>query len=226
MVAKRTTGPTMFNGTLKEFVSDVIAKGQIGYGDVRRLQRHYLPGGISNRVELELLISLNARLVRADKAWALWLVAVVAEFVATLEVRRHPGDEAADEWIRRLLAVPTTSLGRRIAQHVRRGLGRRHGTGSMDSKQPHLNNTRTQQPSQSAAPESDIDSCPQRKRKPPCCALTKVQSRSGPLGSTFRLAGASATYGWCLAGYLRAVQRPHLMNFQGSSVSVILAPCR
>ena len=63
----------------------MIAKGQIRYGDVRRLQRDYLPGGITNHEELELLISLNAKLVRADKAWAQWLVAAVAEFVANGE---------------------------------------------------------------------------------------------------------------------------------------------
>jgi hypothetical protein len=104
----------MFNGTLQEFVCDVIAKGQIGYGDVRRLQRDYLPRGITNREELELLISLSARLVRADKAWALWLVAAIVEFVAKRELCEHPNEKATGEWVRRLLAASTTSLGRRI----------------------------------------------------------------------------------------------------------------
>jgi hypothetical protein len=33
----------MINGKLLEFVCNVIAKGHISYGDVRRLQRDYLP---------------------------------------------------------------------------------------------------------------------------------------------------------------------------------------
>jgi hypothetical protein len=44
----------MINGKLQEFVGNVIAKGQISYGDVRRLQRDYLPRGITNCEEVEL----------------------------------------------------------------------------------------------------------------------------------------------------------------------------
>ena len=38
----------MINGKLQEFVCNVAVKGRISYGDVRRLQRDYLPGGITN----------------------------------------------------------------------------------------------------------------------------------------------------------------------------------
>ena len=85
----------MINGKLQEFVCNVAAKGQIRYGDVRRLQRDYLPGGITNREELELLTSANTKLFRADKAWTQWLVASVVEFIAKQEVREHPSKEAA-----------------------------------------------------------------------------------------------------------------------------------
>jgi hypothetical protein len=42
------------NGKLPDFACNVISKGQITLGDVRRLQRSYLPGGITNREELEI----------------------------------------------------------------------------------------------------------------------------------------------------------------------------
>ena len=70
----------MMNGKLRDFVCHVIAKGQITLGDVRRLERAYLPEGITNGEELEMLISLNANLVRADKAWAQWLLSAVPGF--------------------------------------------------------------------------------------------------------------------------------------------------
>jgi hypothetical protein len=60
----------IINGNLRDFVCNVIAKGEITLGDVRRLQRGYLPAGITNWEELEILISLNAKLARADRAWA------------------------------------------------------------------------------------------------------------------------------------------------------------
>jgi len=71
----------IINGSLPDFVFTVIAKGQITLGDVRRLQRGYLPGGITNWEDLEILISLNAKLARADRAWAQWLIPVVSDFV-------------------------------------------------------------------------------------------------------------------------------------------------
>ena len=36
------------NAKLQGFVCNVAAKGKISYGDVRRLQRDYLPGGITS----------------------------------------------------------------------------------------------------------------------------------------------------------------------------------
>jgi hypothetical protein len=224
----------MNNGKLQEFVCNVIAKGQINYGDVRRLQRDYLPGGITNREELELLISLNARLVRADKAWAQWLVASVVEFVAKREVREHPINEAACASIGRLLAASTTSFGRRIARQVRRELGRRHGIQSTNSDQPHLEGIRNydiQLPSQAGAPENDLEDCSPRMAKPP--GWDRDESRAGPprraVGHEMipgAMTLASAAHGWCLASYLPAVQRSQVINFQSARVSLVLAPCR
>ena len=117
----------MINGKLQEFVCNVAVKGRISYGDVRRLQRDDLPGGITNCEELELVTSANTKLIRADKAWTQWLVASVLEFIAKQVVREHPSKEAAGEWVGRLLAASSTSVGRKIARKVRCELARQHG---------------------------------------------------------------------------------------------------
>src|SRR5262249_18694824 len=108
------------NGNLPDFACNVISKGQITLGDVRRLQRNYLPDGITNSEELELLISLNTKPVRADKAWAQWLVSAVADFIKTRKACERSLDDAADKWVERLLATSATKLGLRIARQIRR----------------------------------------------------------------------------------------------------------
>lgn len=226
----------MINGKLQEFVCNVIAKGQIRYGDVRRLQRDYLADGITAREELELLISTNERIVRADRAWVQWLVASVAKFVGTPEVREDPIKEADIEWVRSVLAASTTSLGRRIARQIRRELERRPGIQSVNSDEAHpvrnpvirhsaapsIRSTRKRSASNDCSPRTAKRShrgsakLPARSR-PPCLAVGH-----GVIPGAADLPGA----GWCLAGYLPAVQRSHLINFQSSRVSLVLAPCR
>src|SRR5262249_17445997 len=98
----------IINGKLRDFACNAIAKGQITLGDVRRLQRGYLPGGITNREEFEILISLNAKLDRADKAWAQWLLSAIADFVTTRDARERSFEEAAGTLAERLLAASAT----------------------------------------------------------------------------------------------------------------------
>lgn len=229
----------MINGKLQEFVCNLIAKDRISYGDVRRLQRDYLPRGIVHREELELLICLNAGLVRADKTWAQWLTASVAEFVAEREGGEHPIKEALGEWVGRLLAASTTRLGRRIARQVQRELGRNDiqsassqltNSQSTNSDQPRQS-CDILQPSQAVACEDEPNGCSLRMAKPPHGDRDESRARSKPPCRTAKRktipdAVTAAAHGWCLAGYLPAVQRSHLINFQGSSASLVLAPCR
>jgi hypothetical protein len=115
----------MTNGNLQEFAASVIARGQITFGDVRRLERGCLPSGITSSDELETLIALNAKIVRADRAWAQWLVAAIVDFVAARQGCEQPGEDAAGEWVDSLLAASATNQGRRIARQVRCELARR-----------------------------------------------------------------------------------------------------
>jgi hypothetical protein len=222
------------NGNLPDFVCNVISKGQITLGDVRRLQRNYLPGGITNREELEILISLNAKLVRADKAWAQWLVSAVAEFIKTPKACDRSFGDAGGKRVERLLAAPATKLGLRIARQIRRELTRlraiqltRAGEGAHTCD--------VQQTPKIKVPEYDPDSRPLPNNpgaEPSYCEPDESPACSTPLRHTVRheriprtMTLASAPHGWCLATYVRNAQRNELFNFQSSRVSLVLAPC-
>ena len=214
----------VINGSVRDFVCSINARGQITLGDVRRLQRNYLPGGITTHEELEILISLNAKLVRADKAWAQWLLSVVADFVTNLEACAL--EDAGGKWADRLLAASTTKLGRRIARQIRRELSRPRTkqaegrTQSCDVQDP-----------DPRKPDRDDCSLPiNLGTDPALCDGRKnlARSRSRRIGHQVmprRKALAGAADGSCLANYVRHVQRSDLINFQCSRVSLVLAPC-
>jgi hypothetical protein len=196
------------NGKLPDFACNVISKGQITLGDVRRLQRSYLPGGITNREELEILISLNANLVRADRAWAQWLVSAVADFIKTRKACERSLEDAAGKWVERLLAASPTKLGLRIARQIRRELLRLRA----------IQSTR--------AGEGDPHDCSLRNNpaaeRSACLRPSRHTVRHEVIPSTMTLATARS---WCLASYVREAQRKDLINFQSSRVSLVLAPC-
>jgi hypothetical protein len=210
------------NASLPDFACNVISKGQITLGDVRRLQRDYLPGGITNREELEILISLNAKLVRADRIWPQWLVSAVADFVKTRESCQRSAEDTATKWVQHLLAASTTKLGLRIARQIRRELLRLQAVQSRAESVPAFD---AQQQRQIRVPECDPD---QRShctmdRSAACSRPSRRTARRGMIPRTTTL--ASAARGWCLAAYVRNAQRNDLINFQSSRVSLVLAPC-
>jgi len=222
------------NGKLPDFACNVTSKGQITLGDVRRLQRNYLPGGITNREELETLISLNAKLVRADKAWAQWLVAAVADFMKTPKACERSFDDAAGKSVERLLAAPATKLGLRIARQVRRELSRLRAI-QLTRAGEGVQTCDVQQPCQVKVPEYDSDDCSLRNNpgaessyyepdeSPACLRPSRYTVRHEMVPRTMTL--ASAPHGWCLATYVGNAQRNDLINFQSSRVSLVLAPC-
>lgn len=116
----------MSTGRLQDFATSVTTRGQITFGDVRRLQRDCLPGGITNREDAELLIALSDRLVRADRAWAQWLVAALAGWLASPERSDASIQEAAETWLESLPAASpdATRFGRRIGRQIRRELAK------------------------------------------------------------------------------------------------------
>jgi hypothetical protein len=106
---------------LQDFVTQTATRGQITFGDVRRLQRDCLPRGINAGEEAEILIWLDGNIARTDKAWSQWLVAAVADYVLRSELT----DELIADWLKRLMATtgrwPT--VGRRIVREIDRASG-------------------------------------------------------------------------------------------------------
>ena len=142
----------MINGKLQDFAASAMARGQISFGDVRRLQRDCLPPGITTREEADCLIALDAALARADKAWAAWLVPALAEFVAAHQAADVADAGAAGPSLQTLFAQSPSAaaLGRKIARHIRR-----------QSAQPHA--------------DESADAQPRRRRKPRTCKVDAVR---------------------------------------------------
>ena len=115
---------TMINAKLQDFAASAMARGQISFGDVRRLHRDCLPLGIATREEAESLAALDAALVRADKAWAAWLVPALAEFVTAHQAGDVAAEGAAKAWLQGLLtrSPSAAALSRKVARHIRRSL--------------------------------------------------------------------------------------------------------
>src|SRR6266436_92321 len=109
---------TMSNTKLQDFVTQTAARSQITFGDVRRLRRDCLPGGIDAGEEVGILIWLDSKVSRADKAWSQWLVAAVADFALRSEVT----EDGIVDWLKRLTA--TTAQGTTVRPRILREIGR------------------------------------------------------------------------------------------------------
>ncbi len=107
------------NTKFQEFVTNRIARSQITFGDIRRLQRDYLPDGVTTTAEAEMLIRLDGAVERADRAWADWLAAAIVDFLTSGE-QPEDGREPR-EWLKRLLAElgASTKATRKIARELR-----------------------------------------------------------------------------------------------------------
>jgi hypothetical protein len=239
-------GLVMITENLQAFVAAVRANGQIRYGDVRRLQRDILPSGFFCGEDAELLIALNARLVRADRAWTQWLVAAVAAFVAKEEESGHPMKEAAGAWLGQLCAPASTRFGRGMARKIRRAVEPLPDGRAMDADAPSSDTASLCQRTPPRAARADTAKVARAKAtsaKAGKAKATKAKAthskahKRSPRRATARCprtpraghgAGmrAEAGFGWALPGYLPAVRQGHFMNFPSARVGLVLAPCR
>ncbi len=109
----------MINSSLQTFANKAQEAGRISFGDVKRLQRDILPDGISSREEVELLLTLDQTVDRADRAFADWLVAMMVDFVVwgTRPTGVIDGETAA--WLTPFLeGQRTTKTMRRLAREL------------------------------------------------------------------------------------------------------------
>ena len=107
--------------SLAGFVTNAIAHRRITFGDVRRLQRDYLPGGIETREQAEMLATLADGVEHADRSWKQWFTATLTEFVTKSAQGDAAARDAAIAWLEQLSQKPgfARRTSRKIARQLR-----------------------------------------------------------------------------------------------------------
>jgi hypothetical protein len=109
---------------LQDFVTITVLHNRITFGDVRRLQRDYLPQGLASREDAELLIRLDGMIERADRAWTDWLVAAAFDFAVFSERSVDAVASGTCEWLMDVLAALdiSTKATRRLERDLQQAL--------------------------------------------------------------------------------------------------------
>jgi hypothetical protein len=109
---------------LQDFVTITVLHNRITFGDVRRLQRDYLPQGLASREDAELLIRLDGMIERADRAWTDWLVAAAFDFAVFSERSVDAVESGTCEWLLDHLAALdiSTKVTRRLERDLHQAL--------------------------------------------------------------------------------------------------------
>src|SRR5215510_10571645 len=109
---------------LQDFVTITVHHNRFTFGDVRRLQRDYLPQGITSREEAELLIRLDGMIERADRAWTDWLVAAIFDFAVFSERSVDAVASGTCDWLLDHLAALdiSTKVTRRLERDLQQAL--------------------------------------------------------------------------------------------------------
>jgi hypothetical protein len=114
----------MENSKLQDFVTITVLHNRITFGDVRRLQRDYLPQGVASREHVEMLLQLDGMIDRADRAWADWLVAAVFDFAVFSERSVDAVESGTCDWLLDHLAAldVSTKVTRRLERDLHQAL--------------------------------------------------------------------------------------------------------
>jgi hypothetical protein len=114
----------MDNSKLQDFVTITVLHNRITFGDVRRLQRDYLPRGLASREQIELLLHLDGMIDRADRAWADWLAAAIFDFAVFGERSVDAVASGTCDWLLDHLAALdiSTKVTRRLERDLHQAL--------------------------------------------------------------------------------------------------------
>lgn len=110
----------MINTSLQVFIDDVLGRGVMTAGDLRRLQRDILADGLACREEADLLIALDRSPIALPEVWADGLTAFVVDYVVWTERRTGHVNAEAASWLISSLSAGSgpTDTARRIAFEV------------------------------------------------------------------------------------------------------------
>ena len=114
----------MENNKLQDFITITVLRNRITFGDVRRLQRDYLPHGVASREQTEMLLQLDGMIDRADRAWADWLVVAVFDFAVFSERSVDAVESGNCDWLLDHLAALdiSTKVTRRLERDLQQAL--------------------------------------------------------------------------------------------------------
>ena len=104
--------------TLRDFVLNAVEMNRIRFADLRRLQRDILPYRITTRQEVEMLLSLDATVERADRDWRQYLIPAVAQYVVWGLEPVGRIDQAKADWLLEAVALAPFKTGSAIIRHV------------------------------------------------------------------------------------------------------------
>ena len=104
--------------TLRDFVLNAVEMNRIRFADLRRLQPDILPYRITTQEEVEMLLSLDATIERADRDWRQYLVPAVAQFVVWGLEPVGRIDQAKADWLLEALELAPPKTGSAIIRHV------------------------------------------------------------------------------------------------------------
>jgi hypothetical protein len=108
----------MERSDLSDFVQQVISRGRITYGDIKRLQRKVLPDGVMTREEAEALLILDRTVECVDPTWAAYLSGTIMDFVVWGSRPTGYVDQETARWLETLLRVNQTKAARQILGEV------------------------------------------------------------------------------------------------------------
>lgn len=106
---------------LAGFVTSAIAHRRITFGDVRRLQRDYLPDGITTREQAEMLTALAPEIEHADRSWRQWFAEALADFATKSAAGNAAAHDETIAWLEQLAKTPgmVKRISRKLARELR-----------------------------------------------------------------------------------------------------------
>jgi len=168
--------------SLESFVTSAIAHGRITFGDVRRLQRDYLPNGIESRAQAEMLTSLATEIGRADRSWRQWFAAALNNFATK---SAEGGAAARDEtiaWLEQLAEKPSLArrTGRKIARQLREKAEPTETT-TLATEEVTVEAVAPQAPAVAPAAQRDEPSETERRKRTRVAKRSRIVVRKQPL---------------------------------------------
>lgn len=211
------------NSSLTGFVTSAITHGRITFGDVRRLQRDYLPGGIETRAQADMLTALAAEVEHTDRSWTQWFAAALTDFAAK---SAEGGDAARDEtttWLEQLSGKPgfARRTSRKIARQLR-GRAEPAETTAVVVEETNVDAAQPQAAAMTPAPQRDEPDGAERRRRTRAAKRSHIvvrrrpakRARSQRKREAMPVAMMPGLWAW-----------PHFMGEQQLQVP-LAAPCR